>query len=93
VLEKDVFEEPVMKNRDWKSAVIGLLLGICVVLVVGAGGNGSSEVGRYRVSATGDSLASCFVIDTATGRTWRRYSPTQGSDYGCPQDWAKQDKK
>ena len=44
-----VFEENIMKNFDLKSAVIGLLLGVCVMLIVGAGGNGSSEVGRYRM--------------------------------------------
>jgi len=78
-----------MKKIDVKSCVIGLLLGICLMLVIGAGGNGSSEVGRYRISAAGDSPSYCFVIDTATGRTWRRQSPTQGSYYGCPEDWDK----
>jgi hypothetical protein len=42
-----------MKNFDLKSAVIGLLLGVCVMLIVGAGGNGSSEVGRYRMMPLG----------------------------------------
>ncbi len=86
-MEKDVFEEPVMKKIDVKSCVIGLLLGVCVMLVIGAGGNGSSEVGKYRISAAGDSTTSCFVIDTATGRTWRRFTATQGSYYGCPEGW------
>lgn len=86
-----VFEETVMKNFDVKSCVIGLLLGVCLMLAVGAGGNGSSEVGRYRISAAGDAVASCFVIDTATGRTWRRITSTQGTCYGCPADWEKDD--
>jgi len=89
----ELIEENTMKNFDSKSAVIGLLLGVCVMLVIGAGGNGSSEVGRYRISAAGDSKNSCFVIDTSTGRVWLRYSPTQGSDYGSPEDWDEQARK
>jgi len=78
-----------MKKIDVKSAVIGTLVGVCLMLVIGAGGNGSSEVGRYRISAAGDSNTSCFVLDTVTGRVWRRITSTQGSDYGCPEDWDK----
>lgn len=82
-----------MRSFDLKSAVIGLLLGACLMLVIGAGNNGSSEVGRYRISPAGDSNASCFVIDTVTGRVWRRYTSSQGSCYGCPEEWNEQAEK
>jgi len=40
-----------MKKIDVKSAVIGTLVGVCLMLVIGAGGNGSSEVGRIQKAA------------------------------------------
>jgi len=89
----ELIEENTMKNFDSKSAVIGLLLGVCVMLVVGAGGNGSSEAGRYRVCPAGDTSSTCYVIDTSTGHVWWRYASNRGSDYGCPAEWDEQARK
>jgi len=87
------FEETIMKKIDVKSCVIGLLLGVCVMLVVGAGGEKSSEVGRYRISLSGESPSSCWVIDSATGRLWRIQSSTYSRSYGSPDEWDKKAEK
>ncbi len=80
-----------MNSIDFKSAVIGLLLGVCVMLVLGAGGAGGTvaDVGRYRVSAAGDSSTTCFIIDTATDRTWRKYPSNANKQgyVGSPKEW------
>ena len=78
-----------MKGIDFKSAVIGLLLGVCVMLALGAGGGGIADIGRYEVRADQNIGSACFVIDSATGRTWIRRSSAQGSNYGSPQEWDK----
>jgi len=68
----------IMKSIDFKSAVIGLLLGVCVMLVLGAGGIGTTNIGRYRIVAAGGASNNyCFVIDSATGRTWKKYRSGQ----------------
>ncbi len=82
-----------MKGIDFKSAVIGLLFGVCVMFVLGAGASDIADVGRYQVSAAGDSGSACYVIDSATGRTWRRYSNTQGSYIGSPEAWDEKARK
>jgi len=76
-----------MKKFDVKSAVIGLLLGVCVVLMIGAEGNGIGDTGRYRVSPAGDSPSSCYVIDSVTGSLWRRYAGPSESYMGNPKQW------
>ena len=78
-----------MKGIDFKSAVIGLLLGVCVMLALGAGGSGIAEIGRYEVRAAGNSATVCYVIDSTTGRTWQRRSSNSGSYLGSPQEWDK----
>ncbi len=57
---------------DLKSAVIGLLAGIVVVLLTGAGAS-SNPVGKYQVdvAATGGGWGGMAVIvDTQTGESW-----------------------
>ncbi len=78
-----------MKGIDFKSAVIGLLLGVCVMFVFGAGGGGTADIGRYRIAGADDSGSFCFVIDSATGRTWKKYRSGQNGYMGSPEDWDK----
>jgi hypothetical protein len=55
---------------DLKSALCGLVLGIFVMLVIGAGTAArETETGRFRI-ATGANVA--VVIDTQTGRVWSK---------------------
>ena len=77
----------IMKGIDYKSAVIGLLLGACLILALGAGGKGDADLGRYRISAVGYPSSACYVIDSTTGRMWIRRSNTQGSFMGSPDEW------
>ena len=79
-----------MKGIDFKSAVIGLLVGVCLMLALGAGGGQIADIGRYKVSAAWNLSSACFVIDTATGRTWIRRSSSNGSDMGSPEEWDKE---
>jgi hypothetical protein len=81
-----------MKGFDLKSAVIGFLLGVCIMLVIGAGASTVANIGRYRIAGTGNSNT-CFVIDSTTGSTWVRYSQTQGISLGTPEEWNKQQVK
>ena len=80
-----------MKGIDFKSAVIGVLLGVCVMFVFGAGGSRAANIGRYRiVAASGASSNYCFVIDSATGHTWKKYKSGQNGSMGSPEEWDKQ---
>jgi hypothetical protein len=81
-----------MKRFDLKSSVIGLLLGICLMLVLGAANRGDGDVGRYEVERSGQSGA-CFVIDSVTGQTWVRYSGAHGLYMGSPQEWSQEKPK
>jgi hypothetical protein len=67
---------------DFKNLVLGLLLGICLMLVTAAADNGEDE--RYQCCAAGDNDQAVFVIDIQTGQTWRM-SRTDTFDYGTPQ--------
>ena len=49
-------------NMDFKSFLIGFLLAVLMLLLVGAGGNGSS---RYQIRD--ENSASATIIDTNTG--------------------------
>lgn len=60
------------KQIDLKSALIGLGLGVLVTLGIGAVSSPTS-VGRYQVTGTGNHG---LIIDTATGKVWRGYFPS-----------------
>ena len=77
-----------MKTIDTKSVLIGLLLGVCILLALGAASGGQADVGRYQIACP-DSQTTCFVIDTKTGQLWQKYSRTRGSYYGSPSEWEK----
>ena len=59
---------------DFKSAVLGLGIGVAATLGVGAMASGQGPVGRYQIAgASGHGL----VIDTATGRVWQAFLPQE----------------
>lgn len=65
-----------MKNTfDLKSATIGLLLGIIVILGAGAAASKSTHVGRFQIGGT---TSHAVILDTATGKAWRCYLPPNG---------------
>lgn len=65
-----------------KNLILGFLLGLCVMLVVGAASS-SDGPGQYQCCAAGDDSVAVFVIDTQTGQTWR-LSRTDAYDLGTP---------
>jgi hypothetical protein len=66
-----------MNNRiDIKSTVIGLLLGVVVMVTIGAQRvDQDNPVGRYQITAT---ERYGLVVDTVTGQVW--YGLTANSD-------------
>ncbi len=77
-----------MKKIDIKSLLVGTILGVCVLLALGAATGKQADIGRYQVVHT-DNQTTCFVIDTTTGQVWRRASNSHGNDYGSPSQWKK----
>ena len=58
-----------MKKVNFEKFVIGFLLGVCLMLAIGAGGEVSSQaVGTYELSAGTD--FSVYVLNTQTGQLW-----------------------
>ena len=80
----------IMKAVDTKSVLIGLLFGVCILLALGAASETKSDIGigRYQITSP-DSSSVCFVLDTKTGQVWRRYTKTNGTNYGSPAEWGK----
>ncbi len=79
-----------MKTINTKSFLIGLLFGVCALLALGAASGKQEDVGRYQVVCPyTNSSSTCFVIDTTTGRLWKRRSRSSGDAYGSPAEWDK----
>ncbi len=57
---------------DIKSALLGLGAGVLITLGVAAASS-PGTVGRYQVAGTGNHG---LVVDTATGRVWSAYFPS-----------------
>lgn len=60
-----------MKRDSAKNIVIGFLMGVCLMLVIGATGSKWSsvnETGRYIISS--GSERTYYVMDTRTGEHW-----------------------
>lgn len=68
-------------NIDFKYLALGLIIGICLIMVIGAASDGR---GRYQACNAGDNDQAVYVIDTQTGQTWRM-SRTDTLDFGTPQ--------
>jgi hypothetical protein len=52
---------------DWKSMVIGFLLGACLLLIAAQAQKANDPIGQYQIN-TGNST---WVINTNTGDTWQ----------------------
>ena len=61
-----------MKKYHLPSLLTGALAASCLFLLA-AFQSAPQTLGRYAVTA-GDSSEEVFVIDTATGATWKRYT-------------------
>ncbi len=61
-----------MKKFNIYKLVIGVLLGVCLMLAIGAKGMGTSHsVGTYQIVAGAYPQAKdIFVLNTQTGRVW-----------------------
>jgi len=58
---------------DLKSLLIGIVLVLCVLLAVGASSPAiPHHAGRYQLVALENS--NTYVLDSRTGRVWRKYS-------------------
>ena len=57
-------------NIDAKSLMIGILLGICVLLLVGASPQKGTN-GRYQLHHPVQATDHTFLLDTTTGKLWR----------------------
>ncbi|MHC4158935.1 MAG: hypothetical protein ACYSSO_07630 [Planctomycetota bacterium] len=68
-------------NTDFKYLALGLIIGICLMMVIGAVSDGR---GRYQACSAGNNDQAVFVIDTQTGQTWR-VGRTDTLDFGTPQ--------
>lgn len=67
-----------MKTQiDIKSALIGLFAGIAAVLAIGASSSTPHPLGRYQIGGT---ASHAFVIDTATGQVWSKFTPQQSGE-------------
>jgi hypothetical protein len=71
-------------NVNFTNLVIGFLLGICLLLAIGAATNQDEGPGRYQCCTAGDYSEAVFVLDTQTGQTWR-LSRTDSYDFGTPE--------
>lgn len=61
--------------------VIGILIGMCVMLTLGAaGGSIRQEVGTYQLDC--DTRGYVYVLNTQTGRLWQTNSVGHWKDWG-----------
>ncbi len=67
-----------MKKFNIDKLVIGVLVGVCLVLAIGAGGSGTLHpVGTYQiVSGMRPQARELYVLNTRTGRVWEFDSAT-----------------
>jgi hypothetical protein len=57
-----------MLQMNLDKLIIGFLLGVCLMLVLGVAGQGTSqEVGTWQVSADREGG---YIVNTKTGQTW-----------------------
>jgi hypothetical protein len=81
-----------MNRESAKNIVIGFLIGVCLMLVIGAAGSKWSKVqetGRYIISSAND--RTYFIMDTITGEHW--YKITEKTGYlGDVRQWKAESK-
>jgi len=79
-----------MKREGIKNMVIGFLMGVCVMLALGATIQRTEQNGRYMI-ASGDERT-YFVMDTRTGNHW--YDIAERTGYqGSPREWKAEPKR
>ena len=59
------------RNSDLCKVVLGILLGMGAILALGASRTDEPKLGRYQIT-TSDTRA--YIIDTATGRVWEKFT-------------------
>ncbi|MBW8015673.1 MAG: hypothetical protein FVQ82_05765 [Planctomycetes bacterium] len=72
----------ISRNLDWRSLIIGLLVGMMVLLASGHQ-SGQRYLGRYIPISAGNSEDTIFIVDTYCGQTWRM-NESSTIDYGIP---------
>ncbi len=81
-----------MKRDSAKNIVIGFLMGICLMLTIGATGSKQSpvrETGRYIISSGNN--RTYFVMDTRTGEHWYKIIEKAGYQ-GDAKKWKSESK-
>lgn len=78
-------KQPHSPNINFANLVIGFLLGLCLMLAIGAASDNEDSLGQYQCCAAGNYSDAVFVIDTQTGQTWR-LGRTDSYDLGTPQE-------
>lgn len=73
----------IARDMDWRSLVIGLLIGM-VVLMSSGHETGQRFLGRYTAFSAGNSEDAIFIVDTYSGQTWR-LDASGSIDYGIPE--------
>jgi hypothetical protein len=67
-----------MKTQlDFKSALLGLAIGIVIMVGIGAASSGSA--GRYQIAGTANHG---LVLDTITGQVWSTFLSSSGGRTG-----------
>ena len=74
----------IARGLDWRSLVIGLLLGMMVLMASGLESGQPRFMGRYIPIQAGNSPDSIFIVDAYTGQTWRM-DENATVDYGIPE--------
>jgi hypothetical protein len=77
-------KQPHSPNINFANLVIGFLLGLCLMMAIGAASENDDSPGQYQCCAAGDYSDAVFVLDTQTGQTWR-LSRTDSYDFGTPE--------
>jgi hypothetical protein len=72
-----------MRNLDWRSLIIGLLIAMIALLASGHKGT-DRFVGRYQAISAGNSEFGIFIVDAYSGQTWRM-DETSTISYGTPE--------
>jgi hypothetical protein len=86
------FRRIVMKLENAKNILIGFLMGVCLMLVIGAAGSKRSpvqETGRYIISSGGE--RTYYIMDTRTGEHWYKIAEKTGYQ-GDAKQWKAEPK-
>ena len=65
-----------MKKLDLKSALLGLIAGVVIMVALGAAPS-IGPVGRYQVAGT---ASHAIIVDTQTGKAWTAFFQQHGGN-------------